>query len=124
MAKRKRSVSDGSGGMNQLFRSSLFRKSKKLRWYACDLVWGDVPSIPCCYVFLNRAGKAIYVGSTHNLNLRLAQHRRVIQLSAAAYIVKYRPSKKFGDWLMLEARLIRRLRPILNKQVIGGRANA
>lgn len=82
----------------------------------------DIPSRPGCYVFVGD-GRAMYVGQTTNLPQRLTDHLResgtrlheghirtpwgcVTQLAVA-----YRRSRFVGDWLTLEYRLIRRLKP-------------
>lgn len=82
----------------------------------------DLP--PCVYVFIGD-GVPLYVGQTTNLRARLRTHgfrysydNRVMtpwnipDPKTAALKVKF--SERFGDWLMLEARLIRRLQPRCN----------
>lgn len=105
------------GGLTRMFRSASFKKSRKLRWYAATFEM-PAPSIPACYVFILR-GKVVYVGSTNDLSARLRAHRnrkRPTPWVMNDILVKYRPSKKWGDWAMLELRLIRRLRPIGNEK--------
>ena len=83
-----------------------------------------IPSEPGCYVvYLN--GFLAYVGSTRNLQRRMLNYgirlSRKTGLSktpwgeASLVTIKYKTSLKYGDWLMLEARLIRRLRPRGNR---------
>lgn len=79
------------------------------------------PDLPACYVI--SADGHIYVGSTNNIRKRMLQHD--IRPSYGCefitpwgicdkFILKYKLSVRFGDWLMWEARLIKRLRPALN----------
>lgn len=83
-------------------------------------------SSPCCYVIYFDS-QPIYIGSTNNLRARFLGHSfrygyaKVVMTpwgdfdSRMKITIKYRPSKKYGDWLMIEARLIMRLQPIFNK---------
>lgn len=107
--------------MTRFFRSRSFRKSKRLRWYAGDFLRTEFPSVGASYVFIVQ-GVAVYVGSTSNLNTRMRQHRSSDKcVDPESIVVKYRPSKRYGDWAMLELRLIRRLRPSGNiKHCMGG----
>lgn len=92
------------------------------RWKTLVETRDAVPDVACVYVFI-KDGRAFYVGSTVNLRARIRQHfspRAGGFLSgdptplAAALMscgtVKYKPSRRYGDWLMYEARLLRRLR--------------
>lgn len=80
---------------------------------------------PCCYaIYLD--GRLSYVGQTQNLRTRLKGynfHRvcRSIQTPWGRYksvVIKYRSSVRYGDWAMVELRLIRRLQPQFNCQGI------
>ena len=99
----------------------------------------EIPDLPGVYVLiLDKAW--IYVGSTSSLAKRLRQHN-IRKHEPASYLytvedaeakwltpwgscrtvkVKIRPTQKFGEWLMIEARLIKRLQPHLNSRGAGG----
>lgn len=102
------------------------------RWKTVDLYGGrrnpDIPVGPGVYVFI-RNGRAIYVGQSTNLRARLAQYRGgQVYLGNPMDVppvwrdhpigdnstLKISTSKRYGDWLMRELRLIRRLRPHYN----------
>lgn len=77
-----------------------------------------IPSLPAVYVFYFASGK-LYVGSTINLHNRLLTHS--IYHTARIHLdipmtIKYKICRRYGCWLMLEARLIKRLEPQFNKQ--------
>lgn len=92
-----------------------------------------LPVVACCYA-IYFDGQLFYIGSTNNLRNRFSGH--AIRWGYAKNLItpwgefpddifihiKYKPSKKYGDWLMLEARLIRRLQPDFNKKLKGRRA--
>jgi len=91
------------------------------------------PRVPACYaIYLD--GRLCYVGSTENLHVRLRGHiplpigfpgrARTQWGEGQDLIVKFRPSRRFGDWLMIEARLIRRLKPFGNIRGTGTRRRA
>lgn len=83
----------------------------------------NLPAIPACYVvYLD--GALAYVGSSQNLagrfnyggghHVRWAHYSNTRETPWGRYrevTVKFRPSVKFGDWAMVELRLIRRLQP-------------
>ena len=82
----------------------------------------DLP--PCVYVFIGD-GVPLYVGQTTNLRARLRTHcfrysydNKVMTPwnipDPKTAVLKVKFSERFGDWLMLEARLIRRLQPRCN----------
>jgi len=86
-----------------------------------------IPRKPGCYAaYLD--GILVYVGSTQNLHSRILNYavsvRRQTGLcqtpwgSAQIVGIKFQETRKYGDWLMLEARLIRRLRPTANKRYV------
>lgn len=58
----------------------------------------------------------MYIGSGRDLAARLSRHGLTDQQR-----VKVKLSRRFGDWLMWEARLIRRLKPIRNTNFTGRR---
>ena len=83
-----------------------------------------VPRSPGTYVIF-ADGVPVYVGSTTNLRSRLFAGHQINFSRYSAYFdtpwgqfrdvgIAYRPSKRFGDWAMVELRLIRRLQPKFN----------
>ena len=106
--------------------------AKARNWLSIDLLEEKLhlPMLACCYViYFNGALK--YIGSTSNLRNRFSGHsirygygKNLITPWGdfdlpIRLIVKYRPSNKYGDWLMQECRLIRRLQPVFNKRLKG-----
>lgn len=84
------------------------------RWVSVDIsspVWAG----PCCYTF-SVGGVVVYVGSTINFRSRLYSHRSglLARIGADTVSVKIHRGHRYGDWLMREARLIKRLRPANN----------
>lgn len=87
-----------------------------VRWYSFDpWVRGPVAA-PACYV-IQVDGTTVYVGQTSNLRLRMSQHRAGLlkTLDRSKVTVKANHGRRYGDWAARELRLIRRLRPRLNK---------
>lgn len=87
-----------------------------VRWITFDEPFirrARLPRVPCCYVIYAPDGKLLYVGQTFNVRARFAAHRREGLFPKDGYI-KIRCGEHYGDWLMREARLIRRLRPPMN----------
>lgn len=86
----------------------------KFRKEFCD----SVPELPAVYVVYFSSG-GLYIGSTTNLKKRIYGHcifkRAAFQLDYVVQI-KYKICIKYGCWLMLEARLIRKLMPKLNRR--------
>lgn len=87
--------------------------------------YGRIPKAACAYaIYLN--GALSYIGSTENLRSRCRQHgidqspprySNVIPTPWGSFlnvVIKYRKYRQYGDWLAIEARLIRRLRPRFN----------
>lgn len=71
-----------------------------------------LPSEPGVYAILD-GNKVLYVGSSQNLKKRISCHSKLLKtLPDGKY--KFSCSRRYGDWLMREVRLIRRLRPKLN----------
>jgi hypothetical protein len=91
---------------------------------------GVFPSIAACYVVILN-GTFMYIGSTESLRMRFLGHSidwhpydanyLTPWGSADSVVVKYRPTRKYGDWAMVELRLIRRLQPVLNVRGVGAR---
>jgi hypothetical protein len=94
------------------------------RWKEfCPYTSADMPCVPAVYVLYDRnePSRVYYVGSTVNLRQRIVSHwtnncgmgyyfnHETILLDG-----KYSESRKAGDWLMREYRLIRRLQPEAN----------
>lgn len=84
-----------------------------------DLV--DLKPIPGVYV-IYCDGVLSYVGSTNNLQARLFKHlcyghtKCVTQWGLFDDVfIKIRLSRKYGDWAMIELRLIARLQPKFNR---------
>ena len=76
------------------------------------------PASPGCYAVLAR-GRVLYLGSAVNIRKRLQDHglgcrwsrRRCPWGELSSIELRTCGSRRFGDWLAREARLIRRLRP-------------
>lgn len=94
------------------------------------MIWNDnwgvkkisskiIPPLPGIYVMYFKYGE-IYIGSSINLSQRMRGHNgfkktgNIHEFSG----LKYKICKKFGSWLMDEARLIRKLNPCLNKKTL------
>lgn len=81
-----------------------------------------VPDAPGVYAFI-RDGRVVYVGQTVSLRRRLSEYWYrwvdfrggwIIDPRIQGCVVKYSASRRYGDWLMREYRLIRRLQPLHN----------
>jgi excinuclease UvrABC nuclease subunit len=83
------------------------------------------PVVSCVYAFYIN-NNLVYIGSTSNLRIRMSGYRfkevdgkiitpwrKRIEIGSKIEL-KYKCSKKYGYWLMLEARMIRRLQPLYN----------
>lgn len=79
---------------------------------------------PGCYaIYLDR--ELVYIGSSERVTYRLMAYPMRINMFVGAtepavvtpwgmafsVTIKFKPSRRYGDWLMREARLIRRLKP-------------
>lgn len=85
-----------------------------------------LPNCAACYVMRMEGWSGncyLYVGSTERLNDRFRAHRIVPSYgndyltpwgSCRNISFKYKASVRYGDWAMIELRLIRRLKPTLN----------
>lgn len=102
-------------------RDSAYRRdwsgSKWVR-YSCA---ATVPVCPACYaIYVD--DELAYVGQTSDLRKRLLSHGLwvprgedfVFKWGGTRIEVKARLPDRFGDWVMREARLLRRLKPRLN----------
>lgn len=84
---------------------------------------------PGCYaIYLDEA--LVYIGQTQNLRRRLRRYGISVEYlrgrglvvhtpwaTGRTVTIKVRRSRRFGDWLMAEARLVRRLRPRFNTKI-------
>lgn len=92
-----------------------FCKGRRRLWFTYGL--HNLPEWPCCYVvFID--GALVYVGQTENAKVRFSAHRakgvvRGIEFSRVT--IKLKLPRKYGEWAMTELRLIKRLRPLLNR---------
>lgn len=94
------------------------------------LLGNKIQSVGACYAIYGD-GKLFYIGSTKNLNKRILQHKSAKSIrrkksweswvtiwgTFKTILVKYRPAKVYGDWAMVELRLIKRLNPPGNRVV-------
>jgi excinuclease UvrABC nuclease subunit len=94
-------------------------------WLAFDWIntSREFPEAPGVYVIFGD-DRLLYIGQSANVYLRILQHR--IHFTYSNYgaitpwgtfkslIVKVRASRCRGDWLMVEHRLIHRLKPEMN----------
>src|SRR5690242_8942280 len=65
-----------------------------------------------------QADRLLYIGSSINIRSRIWAHLATARfIGVKGLSVKYKKSQRYGDWLMTEARLLKRLRPRLNKVV-------
>lgn len=97
---------------------------KRGNWYRVDPSdHFNLPRIPVVYAIFSKK-KLVYIGSTQNLRHRFnnlirlgytADHYHTPWGTLEKVRMRYSPSKKYGDWLMRELRLIRRLRPRFNR---------
>lgn len=98
-------------------------KRRRKQWYSFDLdKMESLPNAPCCYVlYFDR--RLVYVGSTESLSKRIKGHVEYARYSAGyttawgycnSVIVKAKFPNYYGQWLMTEFRLIRRLKPLFN----------
>lgn len=96
-----------------------------------------IPAAGCYAIYHD--GELVYIGSSARLTNRIATYlnpkpratrRPVINSGArqrgavASVVVKVKPSRRAGDWLMREYRLILRLKPRDNRQFTGSLARA
>ncbi len=90
-------------------------------WFVFNNV-RELPDWPCCYVIYVK-GELVYIGKTLNLDLRFFQHR--LTFGTRNVRVKAKLCRRFGEWSMVEDRLIARLQPKMNvKGIIAARRAA
>lgn len=87
--------------------------------------YNKIPDLPGIYaIYFN--SHLVYIGSSGNLRKRFWHHRFCPRGSGLVDTpwgerqlrtirLKWRTTDRYGEWLMIEARLIRRIRPALNK---------
>ncbi len=73
----------------------------------------------------------VYIGSSRHVQRRIAEHSVILTQQGifADFIIRGNPnhrvkikvsySKKYGEWLMREARLLKRLKPLFNLKGTG-----
>ncbi len=101
------------------------------KWTPIDSILGSMPGwsrASGCYA-LYIDGRLVYIGSSGNIYARLSIYRRACHISTqtepgpllqtpfgsgGSLTAKIKLSRRYGDWLMVEARLIRRLQPCAN----------
>lgn len=109
----------------------------KFQWRATGGRRDHIPQVPTDWdrpgvyaIYLDR--KLAYIGQSERVRTRLVSHLAGAHINmhvdhdAPAIVtqwgtvdrltLKFKPSRRFGDRLMREARLIRRLRPVLNRR--------
>src|SRR5262249_38607758 len=67
---------------------------------------------PGVYAIFAHDGRIGYIGAAGNLHKRLAHGHRVASILC---VVKYRPCASRDEAVALEARLVRRIRPLVNR---------
>jgi excinuclease UvrABC nuclease subunit len=72
-----------------------------------------LPDKPAVYVIYDGT-QPVYVGSTVSLQNRFGMHKQIMKDMNFSHL-KYSLSRHYGDWSMRELRLIKKLRPPMNK---------
>lgn len=91
-------------------------RKNKSRWCRFTFDRLDlVPPLPGVYALYSDDGIE-YVGSSKNMRQRVGRHLRMQKFVGVPGGLrgKYRVYSRYGEWLMVEARLIRRIRPFRN----------
>lgn len=88
--------------------------------FVSDLYFQNAPGVYAIYI----DGVLVYIGSTNNIKSRMCQHQICLARYSNSVVtpwgyftdvkIKIRRSQCFGDWAMIELRLIRKLRPRFN----------
>lgn len=94
--------------------------------FAIDQFYEDAPDFSGVYAVFNADG-LLYIGSSVAVVNRFRQHGIRFRANAGMVstpwgdfehiTIKVRKSERYGDWAMIELRLLRRLRPLRNKRV-------
>jgi hypothetical protein len=75
-----------------------------------------ISATPGVYAIFGPSNELLYIGSSGNLKSRLANHE-ILQRHRGAWVkVRFCHPRSY-EWLAIEARLIQRLRPPLNRQL-------
>lgn len=107
------------------------------RWVTYDFrkplaSFSDLPKTPGVYAIYIE-GELRYVGQSVNVRQRINSHGFRYRFSGTpstphgaskTLVIKVRGSEKYGDWAMIELRLINRLKPIGNMRWTGVGAQA
>jgi hypothetical protein len=91
----------------------------------------ELPNCAACYA-IYCDGELVYIGQTIELRKRIFTSHGIGWSMFSNWTItpwgrfrkfkiKYRPSVKQGDWLMVEQRLIHRLKPRFNRRGVGKR---
>jgi excinuclease UvrABC nuclease subunit len=96
------------------------------RWITgCPIACKNLPNTPSVYCLIIN-NRTVYVGSTRRLKSRFYEHKirygyfKNIHFpwcdipDTSTVILKYKKSLTYGDWVMDEMRLIKKLKPIFN----------
>lgn len=94
------------------------------RWLRADPTeYWKIPAVAAVYALL-LDGRVMYVGQTQNLFRRFNAYHMRDGYGGGTFtpwgqfrgeiVLKFSPSKRYGDWAMRELRLIRRLQPAWN----------
>jgi excinuclease UvrABC nuclease subunit len=96
---------------------------KNSAWKTYRIGIDEIPKGPGCYA-VYADSRMIYVGQSSDVRKRFSNHKidlcrysEFVQTPWGIFreiTVKIRISKKFGDWAMIESRLIKRLTPSMN----------
>lgn len=106
----------------------MMAKQRKSRWASVDPDMHPERIPPTGGVYAVFAGrKLLYVGETENLHKRIVWGHCIRCTGYSGWIttpwgefqhvsVRFRVSRKYGEWAMAERRLIRRLQPQFNRR--------
>jgi predicted GIY-YIG superfamily endonuclease len=98
-------------------------KERRRLWFSFD-DFNMLPEWPCCYVFYLH-GKIVYIGQTENLLQRFRSHEaKSPWFSSVGLTLKFKLSRRFGDWAMTEVRLIKRLKPEWNRRGVASKPHS
>lgn len=107
---------------------------RRSRWISYDVMSSALmPNGPGCYaIYID--GALMYVGQSlrvrhrlfhgHGINYTFGSHIRTPWGMFRSVTFKVKHGRMYGDWLMTEARLIRRLEPEFNRRGLRPRGRA
>ncbi len=76
----------------------------------------NLPDRPAVYVmFVEGQDRPYYIGSTEDLRNRFYHGHQSFMKERRVVRVKWKLSLRWGDWLMIEKRLVDRLEPLANR---------